>query len=434
MILPAARPRGGPLTFHRADVKQIIQKGDALKKVRDFLLRGCLALVLVLALAIGWSVWQGEQRAGWNEITWKLGPVGSDLTASLQTELDRETRANPQLTGQLLYVRAPSLGLDQSFASGPGLKPNDDARVASNTKTFVAAMALQLVEAGKLRLDGPIGPDLSPPVRAMLEKNGYQIDTITLRQLLNHTSGIPDYFDVTLFNTLALIPNAYGISAHWTAETEIWFAVTFGKKDVVGETFAYADTNYLIAADMIKQATKLPSIGIAARSMLAWPKIGADETYWEAMEPEPKGTRRIAQFRGAIEDSKIDVSYDQYGGGGLVMSMDDLGRATRAVVLGEVFANPVATRNLMQTAGSDPAAEGYALGLYPTKLHGELCWGHAGFWGTSAVHCPRLDLTLARSNGQANAKQQDGEGASALSAVILAAQAVERARAKATKD
>jgi D-alanyl-D-alanine carboxypeptidase len=314
------------------------------------------------------------------------------------------------------------------------LRSNDDVRVASNTKTFVAAMALQLVESGTLQLDGPIGPALSPAVKAMMERNGYQIDTISMRQLLNHTSGIPDYFDVPLFEVLAMVPNAYGISAHWTAESQIWFAVTFGKRDVVGENFNYTDTNYLIAADIIKQATGSPTIGVAARKMLAWPKIGADETYWEAMEPEPAGTRRVAQYRGAIKDSDIDVSYDQYGGGGLVMSMDDLGRATRAVVLGEVFANPVATRLLMQVPGPDPKGEGYGLGLYPTKLHGELCWGHGGYWGTAAVYCPRLDLTLARSTGQANAQQTDREGSGALSALILLAQAAERTRVKATKD
>jgi D-alanyl-D-alanine carboxypeptidase len=419
----------------QADVKRTLTKqGMNMRQLGTYALRGFLAVALALALAIGWSSWQGDQRAGWTDVTWKLGDQGMDLASSIQVELNRETKANANSPGQLLYVRAPGLGLEQAFASGDDLRSSDDVRVASNTKTFVAAMALQLVEAGKVQLDGPIGPALSPAVKAMLEKNGYQIDTISMRQLLNHTSGIPDYFQVPLFEVLALVPNAYGLSAHWTAESEIWFAVTFGRKDVVGETFTYSDTNYLIAADIIKQATGSPSIGVAARKMLAWPKIGADETYWEAMEAEPAGTRRAVQYRGAIKDSDVDVSYDQYGGGGLVMSMDDLGRATRAVVLGEVFTNPVATRLLMQTPGPDPKGEGYGLGLYPTKLHGELCWGHGGFWGTAAVHCPRLDLTLARSTGQANAQQTDREGSGALSALILAAQAAERARVKATNN
>lgn len=405
-----------------------------MRRLGTYAIRSLLAVALVLALAIGWSSWQGKQRAGWQESKWQMLTAVTGLAANLQGELDRETKANANSPGQLLYVRAPSLGLDQTFASGPDLRTDDDVRVASNTKTFVAAMALQLVEAGKLQLDGPIGSALSPAVKAMMEKNGYRIDTITLRQLLNHTSGIPDYFQVPLFEVLALVPNAYGISAHWTAETEIWFAVTFGRKDVVGETFNYADTNYLIAADMIKQASGSPTIGLAARTMLDWPKIGADETYWEAMEPAPAGTRRAAQYRGAIRDSDLDVSFDQYGGGGLVMSMDDLGRATRAVVLGQVFANPVATRALMQTSGPDAAGAGYALGVEPTKLHGEVCWGHGGFWGTSAFHCPRLDITVARSTGQSNSMQGYREGFGPLSALILTAQAAERARAKATKD
>jgi D-alanyl-D-alanine carboxypeptidase len=116
------------------------------------------------------------------------------------------------------------------------------------------------------------------------------------------------------------------------------------------------------------------------------------------------------------------------------MSMDDLGRATRAVVRGEVFANPVATRILMQTSGPDGSGEGYALGIEPTKLDGEVCWGHGGFWGTSAFHCPRLDITVARSTGQSNSMQGYREGFGPLSALILAAQAAERDRAKATSD
>ncbi len=169
-----------------------------MRQFGTYALRAFLAVGLALALAIGWSSWQGNQRAGWTDVTWKLGDQGLDLASSIQAELNRETKANANSPGQLLYVRAPSLGLDQAFASGDDLRSNDDVRVASNTKTFVAAMALQLVEAGKVQLDGPIGPALSPAVKAMMEKNGYQIDTISMRQLLNHTSGIPDYFQVCL--------------------------------------------------------------------------------------------------------------------------------------------------------------------------------------------------------------------------------------------
>lgn len=393
-----------------------------------------LAIALGLGVAIVVSFWLGSLRTGWQETPWRTLNNPADAARVLQADLDRETTANPTIPGQLLYVWAPSLGLDQTFASGPDLRTNDDVRVASNTKTFVSAIALKLVEAGKLDLEGPIGPALSPKVKAMMVKNGYRVDTITLRQLLNHTSGVPDYMSVPVFRILALGPTAYGLSPHWTAETEIWFAVTFGPQGQVGENFVYSDTNYLIVADMIKQAVGAPTIGVAARQMLNWKKLGADETYWEAMEPAPAGTRRVAQYRGMIKDSDLDVSFDQYGGGGLVMSMDDLGRATRAVVRGDVFANPIATRTLMQVSGPDGAGGGYALGIQPLMLHGEVCWGHGGFWGTSAFHCPRLDITVTRSTGQNRAFPSSAEGISPLSSLIQFAQAAERVGAKEAKD
>ncbi len=384
---------------------------------------GALIVTLGLALAIGWSYWLGDQRSGWKDGDW----TSAGSSEAIQKALDQETRANTNIPGQILYVRAPSLKLDQTWVAGPDLRVDDDVRVASNTKTFVAAMALMLVEEGAHKLDAPIGPYVSPKVRDMLSANGYGLDTITLRQLLSHTSGIPDYFGVALFEFLALVPNAYGLSAHWTPETEIWFALTFGQKAEPGETFAYSDTNYLIAADMINVATKAPNIGVAARNLLQWQKLGADETYWEALEPEPKDTRRTAQFRGGIRDSAVDVSYDQYGGGGLVMSMDDLGLATRAVVLGQVFKDPARSIKLMQTAGPDASAAGYGLGLEPITLAGETCWGHGGFWGTAAFHCPRLDITIARSVGQANARYDMAIESGPLAHLIARAQAVERA-------
>ncbi|GBF59345.1 D-alanyl-D-alanine carboxypeptidase [Candidatus Phycosocius bacilliformis] len=396
------------------------------------LFRAGLLIALLVVMIVTVSFWLAGQRAGWQEVAWHLPSDGAPALKVLQGELDRETKANPNLPGQMLYVRAPSLGLDQTLVAGPGLQPSDDVRVASNTKPFVAAMVMKLVEAEKLRLDAPIGPYLSPKVRAILSEQNYQLDTITLRQLLNHTSGIPDYASVLPFRILTFGPNVLGFAPHWTAEQEIWFAARFGDLGRPGEQFGYADTNYLLAADIIKQAAGHPTIGQAARRMLNWPALGADETYWEAMEPVPAGTRRATQWRGLLDDTGLDVSYDQYGGGGLVMSMDDLGRATRAIVRGEVFKNPVSMAGIMQTPGPDGNAGGYGLGIQPVKLHGEVCWGHGGFWGTSAFHCPRLDITIARSVGQTNAMQGYREGFGPLSHVILLAQAAERTRASPT--
>ena len=371
-----------------------------------------LGTVVIGLCAVCFAQFQIRQRSDWRAQHWQLSGDRA-LTAEVQVELDRETRDNKHIMGQLLYVWVPRLGLDTGFASGPDMLATDDVRVASNMKPFVAAAALQLVEAGRLNLDAPIAPYLSQPVAEIFEKNGRKIDTVSLRHLLNHSSGLADYGSSPLFQALAYVPTAFGLAWHWTPTDEIWFAVTTTQASKVGAHFDYSDTNYLLVADMIAKATPTANPGIALRRLLNWSVIGADETFWEFYEPTPPNTRRIRQFRGAIEDTNLDVSFDQYGGGGLVMSMDDLARAHRAVVRGEVFDHPLETRSLMQAPGSAIGSNGYGLGIAPVVIEGEKCWSHGGRWGTVAVHCPRLDVTITRSWGQSNAgpDAQDPKGA-----------------------
>ena len=379
--------------------------------VRTWLTSLALGLVVLGLMTISFAQFQINQRSEWVSHEWRL-LADQSLASHVQLNLDRETSSNKNIVGQLVHVSAPSLGLNTTFASGPDLLPSDDVRVASNIKTFIAAAALKLVETGQLSLDSPIKPYLSDPVRNILQRGDRKIDHISLRHLLNHSSGIADYGSSKVFQVLAYVPTAFGFAWHWTPQDEIWFAANLTPKGEVGTHFDYSDTNYLLAADMIAKATGAANAGIALRQLLNWSALGADETYWEFYEPAPPSTRRIRQFRGAIEDTHLDVSFDQYGGGGLVMSMDDLANAHRAVVRGAVFAQPLATRTQMQIAGTAPGSHGYGFGIAPLIIAGETCWSHGGRWGTLAVYCPRLDVSVAQSWGQSNAgpNPQDPHG------------------------
>jgi D-alanyl-D-alanine carboxypeptidase len=357
--------------------------------------------VVVLASA-SWAQFQVNQRRGWTPFNWSFDSK-LPLSRQIQISLERETMTNSNILGQLMHIRAPTLGLDNTFASGKGVLASDDVRVASNIKPFIAAAALKLVETGQLKLDAPIAPYLSAPVRSILTKSKVRIDQISLKNLLNHSSGIADYGSSRLFQVCAYIPTAFGLAWHWTALDQIWFAANLTPKGLVGATFDYSDTNYLLAADMISQASQTPNAGMALKRLLDWPALGAKETFWEGYERAPETTRRVRQFRGAIEDTHLDVSFDQYGGGGLVMDMDDLAYAHRSVVRGDVFSNPKQTLAFMQTSGTAIGSDGYGLGIMSMVIEGEACWGHGGRWGTMALHCPRIDLTVARSWGQSNA-------------------------------
>jgi D-alanyl-D-alanine carboxypeptidase len=368
---------------------------------RTLITSAALLVILVVLLAASWAQFQVNQRRGWTAVDWTLTKKAF-LSDQLQAGLELEVAKNPNSPGQLFHVIAPSLGLDRTFVAGESLLADDDVRIASNIKPFVAAGALKLVETGRLQLDAPIAPFLSPSVARILRDAGRDIDHVSLRQLLNHSSGIADYGSSRIFQAVAYVPTAFGMAWHWKPEDQIWFAAQFTRKGKVGEHFDYSDTNYLLASDMITKATRTANAGVALRDLLGWSDIGAETTFWEFYEPEPVGTRRIRQFRGAIEDTNLDVSFDQYGGGGLVMSMRDLAYAHRAVARGDVFDNSMTTA-LMQEAGVASSSNGYGLGIAKTIIGGETCWSHGGRWGTTALHCPGVNLTIARSWGQSNA-------------------------------
>ena len=75
-----------------------------------------------------------------------------------------------------------------AMAAGVPATPGDRFRIASNTKAFVATVVLQLVGEGRLSLDDPVSRWLP----GLVQGNGFDGDRITVRELLDHTSGIPD--------------------------------------------------------------------------------------------------------------------------------------------------------------------------------------------------------------------------------------------------
>ena len=158
--------------------------------------------------------------------------VLSPLEQQFQTALDNIYMAHPDAVGMLVHVEAPDYNISWSEAVGFAnmdktkiLSADQQALLASNTKTYVAAATLRLVERGKLKLDTPIGSRLGKTSRDDLTGGEYDLETITILHLLNHTSGIFDYNAAEgLFDFLR--ENSDHV---WTREEQIYRAVTLGK-------------------------------------------------------------------------------------------------------------------------------------------------------------------------------------------------------------
>jgi D-alanyl-D-alanine carboxypeptidase len=331
----------------------------------------------------------------------------ADLIGELQKILAAEVAANPSLPGELLHITAPKQGLDMSFAAGLfdrqsklPLEPHHLFRVASVTKTFTAASVLRLYEEGKIKLDDPINRHLPKEYTEILEKDGYPTNVITVRQLLTHTSGIHDYGQDPQYAVAVLNDPKH----RWTRMEQVQFAMKRGKAHFEpGKGYHYSDTGYILLGEMIERLSGL-SLGKAYRTLLDFKKLGLDETYLETLEPVPAGIKNISHpYFTELDAMGIDASHDLYGGGGLVSSVEDLAHFYRALFNQKVFARDSTLQTMLTVPPTNERVPGgaSAMGIFQRNISGNVCWGHNGFWGTSAYHCPRSDVTIVRHYNQA---------------------------------
>lgn len=304
----------------------------------------------------------------------------------------------------LLRVKAPRLGVDWAGAAGatgaPGGQqasaPTADGtlRIASNTKTYVAAAVLRLAEDGRLDLESPVERLLRPATVATLRAGGYRPDAITVRMLLNHTSGLHDYASDDAY--LARVMSDPG--HRWTRAEQVAWAMSAGAPyGAPAEVYRYSDTGYLLLGEILETVTGRPT-PTAVRSTIGFERLGLEATWFETLEPEPaRAPPRIRQFSDGVDISAIDASADLYGGGGLVATLRDMLDFYRALLQGRVFSRSDTLATMLEPSPQSLASGegGYGMGLAHLRLrNGVACYGHGGFWGTDAWHCPSMDVTV----------------------------------------
>lgn len=287
------------------------------------------------------------------------------------------------------------------------------------TKLFTAAAALRLAEEGRLSLAAPIETLIAPETRSLLSGGGYDPAAIRVRDLLGHTSGLYDYAEDAAFQASVLADPR----KRWTRREQIAFAMRHGRPyGRPGEIGRYSDTGYLILGEIIERASGLP-LADAYRRLLRFDQLGLGATWLESLEAAPPGAApKARQYLGDADVTGLDPSFDLYGGGGLVSTVDDLARFGRALFRGEVFARPetLATALAISTVPRAPGHGERALIAFAMPVAGHRCWGHGGFWGGALVHCPEVDLTIAVSLNAGESDTAVRDLVQALGAAALA--------------
>lgn len=349
------------------------------------------------------------------------------VASAVQAALDRCVAVGSP--GAILAIDAPPLGIAFSGASGlfaKGqsrlLRSDDPFRAASVTK---AVTAVRLAAEGYWELDGPITPLLPSNLVVLLrDLEGLQdIDALTIRRLLNHTSGLPDYFFREQFQArVQKDPNRMWQPAELVAAAIEGNRLAF----LPGTDFSYGDTGYVLVGLAIERLLDRP-LAEAYRSLIFGP-LRMDSTYLEWHEP-PRGSEVSHHYDGQRDLLPLNMSFD-WAGGGLVTTADDLVKFLRGLFGGALFGQRCQRWSMELTAWHDglrwpPDSSAqylrYGLGIGVNLACGEEIIGATGVWGAFAYFWPAGGAAIA---GTVNLRGADRS--TLLHAVICALRSATR--------
>lgn len=363
-------------------------------------MRSILSLVILLAMTV---LADGK-------------PAPDSLRYRLQTVIDsiRQAESWPGLT---LAVELPD-GRRLSLASGWAdreaqvpMRPGARMMVGSVGKIFVAPLVLQLAEEQQLDLDTPIRSWLGTAAWFEQLPNAGEI---TLRMLLNHSSGLPRY----IFTEGFLAAAKAEPMKEWRPEDLLSFVFDMAPVHEAGKGWAYSDTNYIILGMLLERWAGKPYYQLLderiVRPYSLTNTIPSDRRDLPGLTQGYIGEENFMNLPAkVVSDGKYAMNPQfEWTGGGLVSNAVDLAYWLKEIHQGDVI--PAGLYQPMISAvdfrTGQPATAGYGLGtfVWPTP-HG-LHYGHSGLFmgyltiaeysaehGFSIALQTNTDATLGRS-------------------------------------
>jgi D-alanyl-D-alanine carboxypeptidase len=251
------------------------------------------------------------------------------------------------------------------------MRPDDRYRVGSVTKSFVATVALQLVAEGRLSLSDTVErwlPELLPYGRS-----------VTVRQLLSHTSGVPDN---SMTPSIELLTGNRFRS--WQPRELVALVADQPPDFPPGSAWSYSNTGYQLAGMVIERVTG-HALGRELERRIFRPLQLHDTSFpvnfpfllW----PHARGYSLGLDDEGfPIEGPLLDFTvYNPslaWAAGNIVSDMDDIARFYRALLGGRLL--PPAQLAEMKTSVEIEPGVGYGLGLMVFATGCEPIWGHGG--------------------------------------------------------
>lgn len=300
-------------------------------------------------------------------------------------------------------VDIPSMAFSCILPSGEqitvasGMKPEQRMLAGSTGKTFFASLALRLVNEGMLSLDEKVSKYLGKEAWYPKVQNA---ETITVRMLMNHTTGIEEYYELgTFMETLRNNPDK-----KWTPEECISYTLSRPPLFVTGTDWGYADTNYLILGLVVQSITKKEAYKQIDQYYIKPNKLN---------NTEPSVTRELRDLVIGISGPKSPFGVTgpilvenkmlinpqmEWAGGGYISNTVDLARWARIYYDASWLSE--ATRKEMRTGVAAKTGKNhqYALGMQIRPSALGISYGHGGWFPgylTEMDYFPDQDLSVA---------------------------------------
>ena len=308
------------------------------------------------------------------------------LESRIQARLDSLKAAAP-FPGLTVGIALPD-GRTIALATGQSdttrdtpMDPRARMMAGSVGKTFFAALAIQLVREGRLDLDAPIARWLGNEPWFDSLPNARQI---TVRHLMNHTSGLVRYE----FNNAFLADLTSAPMRRFTPVEELRYLFGTAAQFQPGQGWDYSDTNYIVLAMILERILGRTAYGeIAARftgPLGLRNTVPSDTACIQGLiqgyagQPNPfGGSDAMVADDGCF---RINPQFE-WGGGGYVSSSEDLARWLKAYYEG--LASDTALRSQVVNGVLAPMLgqnTRYGLGVIIRNTPNGLTWGHSGFF------------------------------------------------------
>ncbi len=361
-----------------------------------------LMILLLVIIGLGVMVWLSSKPMTYSE-----------ADQSIESLLEKEVKKNDRVTSALVYIDAPQYGIRESYAvgteAGKQVEPSQAFHVASVGKSFTATLIGVLVDDGLISLDDKLMKYLDASLLSGLfefEGSDYS-SAVTIKQLLNHTSGVADYFEDPAIGSEDLIDLMINEPDTFYTPNDLLdfsrsYQVAVGKP---GEVYHYSDTGYILLGLLIESVSHQSFDEMLHENIFE--PLEMNDSYLMFYSEPVNEIREIADvwLKGTEISHYQSLSID-WSGGGIISTLEDLSVFVRALNHGEIISESTLAdlytfdQKFMKGIHYGGGFMEYHFEeFFPTLKYMPNLRGHMGVLGTQMLYDKKTDTTYICSFG-----------------------------------